>query len=569
MLFLLLVISLIISVVLTLGKSGNNYNKSVFYLGIIILLFFIAEILFVTPFHLIYNDEYIYESAAKTMLYQHEFGICSFSSKLYCVPNTIGFFHEPGGWPFIEAIGFYIFGVNGSVAFGENLLIGIISIIFVFLISGILFDDINAQLMSALIFSFMPLFDLYSRTAIIDMPLLLFELMAIYFSLLYMKTKKFYIGVTAILSAAYALAVKVDGIIIIPILLLVLLSSRYIFSGSEAKKKLIFTGYLIIIFIAVSTPALIFTYIASSHSFGVNVALGQPKFSFAYLANNSIHNALFFLGSYNTVKTNYSYVYHVEFPIEITLVSVIGLISLYKLKLKREMFFLVGWFLIIFLFYSSYYGGGALYGLGADMRYFLSDFACISIIAGIGGAFIISKSINYIKNNLPIFSKRKAYQKLFAVSISIIIIFDSIFQFSYIVSQPPSKIATFSAERADESFLLQQYNKIPPNCTVVTFKPPFWYIMNRSNIYASWLLVTKYNNSLYNISHGCLYFDYGLSCYINYSDEGAPDNYPEICNEIMSKYSTQKIATYHYTNFSWNVTFGLYKLEAKTAKNTT
>ena len=568
--YAVLLAALIIAIAIaapSLAKYSLKIRKrNLEILALIIIAFFASEIIFVTPFHLIYNDEYIYESIAKTMLYQHEFGICSFSSQLYCIPGTIGIFHQPGGWPLIEAVGFSIFGVSNSVAFDTNLLFGALSILLIFLISIELFRDEGAAMLASLIFSFLPLLDTYVRTAIPDVSTMMFELLTIYLGLSYMRTKKTSIGVATVFAASYTLVTKVDGVIVIPMLLLLLISNRNIFEGRAAKRQVKIFGTLIVLFVLVSSPALIFTYIANLHSFGANISAGQTKFGLSYLGNNTVNNALFFLGAYDSIHVSkYNYVYHVEFPVEITLLGIIGLIYLGRRGMRRELLFLVGWFALVFIFYSSYYAGSTLYGLGVDTRYYLADFAALSIMAGVGGSYLYSKVAHGI--NGP--SKNGYVKKQYiAVFLAILIISQSLFQFITIVSLPPSKIATYSAERADESFLLQQYTKIPSGCAVATFKAPFWYVMNKSNVYAAWLPLPEYQQSIQNISHGCLYFDYGISCYINSTAQGGPQNTPSTCNTIMSDYVTQPVSTYNYRQFGWNVTFGLYKLLAKLNETT-
>jgi hypothetical protein len=568
--YVLLLAALILAIVIAFSsivKYLPKINKSSLkILALIIIAFFASELLFVAPFHLIYNDEYIYESIAKTMLYQHEFGICSFSNQLYCIPGTIGFFHQPGGWPLIESLGFSIFGVSSNVAFNTNLVFGALSILLVFMISIELFRDEGAAILSSLVFSFLPLFDTYVRTAIPDVSTMLFELLTIYLGLSYMRTKKTSIGVATVFAASYTLVTKVDGIIVIPILLLLFIANRNIFEGRAARNQIRIFGILAVLFILASTPALIFTYIANSHSFGANISAGQTKFGLSYLGNNTVNNALFFLGTYDSMRVSkYNYVYHVEFPVEITLLGMIGLIYLGRRGMHRELLFLVGWFALVFVFYSSYYAGSTLYGLGVDTRYYLADFASLSIMAGVGGSYLYSKVVHGI--NGP--SKNAYIKKQYiAVFFAILIISQSLSQFITIVSLPPSKIATYSAERADESFLLQQYAKIPSGCAVVTFKAPFWYVMNRSNVYASWLSLPQYQQQIQNISHGCLYFDYGISCYINSTEQGNPQNTRSTCNAIMSEYVIQPVSTYNYKQYGWNVTFGLYKLLSKRNETT-
>jgi len=52
------------------------------------------------------------------------------------------------------------------------------------------------------------------------------------------------------------------------------------------------------------------------------------------------------------------------------------------------------WFLIVFLFYTSYYAGGVNYNAGIDVRYFASAFHVVAILAAYGFLSVL----NFIHN---------------------------------------------------------------------------------------------------------------------------------------------------------------------------
>lgn len=134
------------------------------------------------------------------------------------------------------------------------------------------------------------------------------------------------------------------------------------------------------------------------------------------------------------------------------------------------------------------------------------------------------------------------------------------YQFITITSQPPSTIATYSAQRNNEAFILANYNLIPKNCTVITFKPPLWYVFNRSDIYTTWVNIPQYANNLSIISRGCMYFDYDVDCYIGNSTGTEYLNTESECHALMNNYTVQEIASQNYEKYSWNATWYLYRI---------
>ena len=185
-------IALLVMLGVSLAANANRIlqyfkgiNKRYYKLLLItILLFAFLELAFVQNYHLIYNDEYIYMSMAKTMLMDHLWGICSFSTVTNCVPGTLGFFHQPGGWSLLLAIAFGIFGVNIGVAYATTFVIALVSILLIFLVSYLIFKDERYSLMSSVALASMPLFMSYSRTSIPDISVLMFFLLSIMLSLI-------------------------------------------------------------------------------------------------------------------------------------------------------------------------------------------------------------------------------------------------------------------------------------------------------------------------------------------------------------------------------------------------
>lgn len=538
-------------------KALHGISKSYYiYLAITVFLFIFLEVAFVTPTHLLYNDEYIYVSIAKMFITEHLAAVCSFSNSTMCVPGTAGFIHQPLGWPFIIAIPASILGVSFSLAYALELISSVLSIIFLFYTVYLLFKDQRVAILASAILAFTPLFMRYSMSSILDIPAVTFLLLATLLLATYMRRKSMVVGIAAIFAIAYMLSIKVDMISALAIILLILLLDSDKFEGVDAKKHLKRFFILVVIAVIIILPALLYVYAASQMSFGA--PQGQPNFSFSYLRNYSLENLLFWFGAYDTVYVQqFNSYYYSEFPITYTIFAIIGAVALLRYKKYRLFFIFTLWFLAIFLFYSSYYAGGVNYGAGDDVRYFSSAFPAIAALA----AYSFVSIFDYIKIKKN--SKGRINQKVPKTNYILLIIMlsilfgEAIWLFATVVTIPPLHIYPFAAERYDENFIMQNYQQIPSNCFVLTFKPPLWYILGRGNIYAGWAYSSSYESELLNMSNHCLYFDYSVSCYIN---SAGPPNTEQQCNQVMNTFNMYPIASTQLDNYSWNVTFYLYKI---------
>ena len=524
-----------------------------------VLIFIAIALIFVTPTFMIYNDEYIYGAIAKSMIYNHLAGICSFSSGNYCVPGTEGLFHQPTGFSFIEAIAFLVTGVKIPTMFGLQLIISTLAVILVFYVAYDLFEDYRIAALSSLVLALTPIFMRYARSAVPDMSTTMLGLLSVLLLMEYMRSKRFILGVAAVFAAVYTMTTKVDGVIIIPILMSVLLTYRHNFSGSKAKSQLYSLLALVILLFAVAFPQVMFLLIANQHGFGVNP--GLPKFSYSDFISNLPENILFWFGTYTYATFPYNgvnYIYNVEFPITYTLFAILGAILLVVKKNYRNLALLLLWFLAVFLFYTSYYAGGALYSNGDDIRYFLLAFAPISILASVSTFYIYDAYQKKIRLMHLSQQLRKRISAAILATLLVILFSTSVYQIFAIVAQNPSQYFAFAAERASWEMVESYYHSIPANSMVVSFKPPLWYLLGRSTIYTSWTTMSQYEQEFENLSVNGVYFDYGISC-----DEGARAYYQstaEICANFMAEHKTEPLIILPFDKDSWNTALGIYKV---------
>jgi len=543
-LFILFCIGIAISIKAIKRDTNKIARIDWLVLLLIILSFLLVELLLVKPTFQVYNDEYIQMDIAKTMIINHQIGVCSFATPKGCVPGTLGLFQQSSGWPMLLAIAFYIFGINFSTAFNLVLLLSCFSIIIVFLITYHMIEDPKAALLGAALLAATPLFLTYSRSTVLDISAMPIVLFTIYLSMLYIKYKNFWHGVAAVFVGAFAATMRIELMLFIPIILALLVLPHLL--DFKREKKIFSLLALAVLFIAITFPQLIYVYTSNRvNSFG---APSNQKFSLAYLQDNLIPGILFWFGRYANVYSG-KYVYHDEYPIAYTLFAMVGIAYLVRKKKYSYVFSFSAIFLLILLFFTGFYAGGVFAQAGANLRYYMDDFAIIAILAAIGGKGIYS----WVSSVLHI-DKATKYKSTLLVLILISLFVMPIVYFINIVSQNPANILPFAQDREELRFLLTYYNQVPSNCIVLSFKTPLWYVLNKSTMYAGWFLIDSYRAKAINLSGNCFYLDYSAACNTNNTETN------EACIKIEDEFDLQPIITEEYNKMGWNITIGLYKL---------
>jgi len=544
LLFILLCIGIILSIKAIKKDIERVPRRYWLALLLIILSFLIVELLFVTPTFQIYNDEYIQMDIAKTIITNHQLGICSFATPKGCVPGTLGLFQQSSGWPILLATAFYIFGINFATAFDLVLLLSCFSIIIVFLITYHIVEDPKAALLGAALLAATPLFLTYSRSTVLDISAMPMVLFTIYLSMLYIKYKNFWNGVATVFVSAFATTMRIELMLLIPIMLALLVLPHL--TDFKKEKKIFALLALTVLFIAITFPQLIYVYTSNKiNSFG---APSNQKFSFTYLQGNLIPGILFWFGRYANVYSG-NYVYHDEYPIAYTLFAMAGIAYLVSKKKYGYVFSFSTIFLLIFLFFTGYYAGGVFAQAGANIRYYMDDFAIMAMLAAIGGKSVYSWTLSILHTD-----RAKRYKNMLEALILIALFAMPIVYFLNIVSQNPANIFPFAQDREELRFLLTYYNQVPSNCIVLSFKTPLWYILNKSTMYDGWFLIDSYRSKAINLSNGCIYLDYSAACNTNNSETN------EACIETEDEFNIQPVIAENVDRMGWNITIGLYKI---------
>lgn len=404
-----LIASIILSFknILKIFKKLQFKKKYIVYFLIILLLFVMLELIFIKPIQRVFFDDVIYQSGSLFLLHTGQTIMCNYGTPFNCFSGQL--FHEPIGTSFSLALGFGLFGINRITAYYSQLILAGIGIFCIFLISFILFKNIEISIFTSFIFAINPTLLVWAQPTTSDLEMMVFSLIAILFMLIFIKQKNIKTFSMFGFSLALVTYMKIDAILyllIIPLMYL-LLDNKNILTAIKNNlksivklKNSIYIDFLIILLIIAIVPSLIFTYnqfktapfgfehSKLQNSCNSNILTPHSKFSIEYFKYNICSNIYFWFNEYANKG--------IVQPLIFTIFSIIGILFsiIYK---KREFIAISIWFLVFFGLYTSFYAGAVTYG--SDWRFMLSLIAQSSIFAGIGIFCILFIIKNFIKDH--------------------------------------------------------------------------------------------------------------------------------------------------------------------------
>jgi len=413
----------------------QEFPKKALVLSFLIfcLAFFIRE--FIIPhMHHVYYDEFYYINIAKN-LYHHNILGCTILGDEFNLEMAEKSM-RPGGYSFLLNLVFRIFGNSFGTVFQMSVFLGALSVVTIFWIGYLLFNNIGVGLWGAIVFNFLPPHLKYSGSGSSDIASLFFVLLSILIVLISLKLRKrplFYLALSLNIFSCYIR----PGNIILLFLLTALLISEYK-KGDFGRKELI---PLISIFLLLLIPLIL--QISSM----INIEQINAKNSFLSINNLS-----------NNFLPNLQYLFSHRFY---SLISTIFFLagSIYLFSRKRKLWFLLsGWFLLFYLIYSAYFMGrfSLLFTADSDRHFFLSAIP-FSILAGYGIYSLLLKA------------KPRKLLLIFLILISLII--NSFYATKNIISY------TFNRDVYKETlFLKEAKNKLPKDLYMLCYNPG--YIIN-------------------------------------------------------------------------------------------
>lgn len=301
----------------------------IFFSGLLIRVFIVPHT------HYVYFDEYQHVSRARNVLHSNRLCQCIMGSPEECSSCTLAM-PWPGGYHVFLGSALRLFGDTENVVFNFNAIIGSLSVIVMFLLIYLTFQDSKKALLGALIFNFIPVHLKYSGSASIGVLSIFFVLLSLLFLETYKRKRKYSIFLLALLALYYTLQIRTENFLILLIVLIYTLTQNKDFKNRLSKPKYLIP---IFIFLILSMPLIKLIHFGTTRS---NAPGYQQSFSdhLKNLKNFLPGNLFFFINPrFNSI-----------------LLSFICLFGAKKLHSedKKKLIVYSLFFFLFFSFYSSY-----------------------------------------------------------------------------------------------------------------------------------------------------------------------------------------------------------------------
>ena len=297
------------------------------------------------------TDGYVYQTSAQLwLLHGNYVKSCALGNQIDC--RLFEQVLAPPGYPFIIALVHLIFGIHSLNASVISAILSSLTILLAFLIAYLLWGREEIGLYSALIFSLIPLNILYSQTGEARPTGLFFVGLTVLFYLLALKNNKFITWLLTIVSLSYAIYVRQESYILLPLLFIFFTILKWkdikiffvnIIKKKEENLKLIFKIiFLFLVFLGLQIPVLKWLLINNPFS----TYPGGGFFTLHYKVFK-IHSELIFRQLFNQSPMEPIFHYNI-------IISAIFLIAALFLIISRKKnhLFIVCLFLAYFVLYS-------------------------------------------------------------------------------------------------------------------------------------------------------------------------------------------------------------------------
>ena len=414
------------------GPFKKIQSKTFLLLFLIIASGFILRMWFVPHTPHVYFDEFEHLNIAQNMAFNGKFFETLMGTDRF--PQAHAFPVWPGGYHSILARAFSVFGDSESVAYNVSTLFGSLSILFIFLITYLLFHSQKIALYTAFLFSVVPAHLKYSGTASLEVPSLFFILLTYFSALIYLEwanTKTLFLLASFTVFTFYMRPENSILIVFVPFFI-------FLFAGKNKYNK----GKVIRhILFALPLLLLAIPYLAQMQ---VNLAMPPwEAWSRTFFERMS--------RLYEQLPSNLFFWFSGFTSLPITLLAIIGFLFLLKKNRRTALFFSI-WFIFFLLLYSQHLSASFINNPDGD-RFSLPLYLTTVIFAGFG----LFETINLLKINK--------------------IVLFLLLSFLFIEAFSPLRLSlsqTFSRDVYKEhQFILENKDRIPEDMYVITWTPPF------------------------------------------------------------------------------------------------
>ena len=446
---------------------------------IVLLLVFLVGFslrVFVAPHtHRLYFDEDMYLEMGQNIVRSGRAVVCQYGTPDKCYSWIYN--KEPAGYPFLISTCF-LFGNIETPAYYFTAIISSLTILTVFFIAYLLFENKKISLFSTLIFVLIPVAIRWAPTTSTDTVFMFFSGLVVFAFLSYFKNSSNRLLLFSFASLAYAIQIRPEGILLIFIVMFMFIFfKRNLFSMIGKKWFLI----IFVIFLLLIVPHLLHLNSVKEDNWGSS----QNKLGLEYVSGNLYDNGMFFFE--NT-----------RFPV---VFSIFALIGLFLYRFWKESLFLVLWFVLFFGLYLLFYAGSFNYGV--DVRYSLTMYPPVAILGGCG-AFLIADTLNKFVAELV----DRKWSSMISIVVVILVISASFFPFISFVSSNGEK--AWDA-RLHHDFLVEKMKELDDDSWIITLVPSIVLINGKNAIDPNFLRDQEKLNKLLT-KNTSIYFYEGYWC---------------------------------------------------------
>ena len=444
----------------------------------LLLIFLVGSSLrvFVAPHtHRLYFDEDMYLNMGQNIARGGRDVVCRYGTPEECYDWIYN--KEPSGYPFLISTCF-LFGNGETSTHYFTAILSSLTILTVFFIAYLLFENKKISFFSTLIFVLIPIAIRWAPTTSTDTVFMFFSGLVVFAFLLYFRTSSNRLLLFSFASLAYAIQIRPEGILLIfVVIVMFIFFKRNLFSIIGKKWFLI----VFVIFLLLMVPHLLHLNSVKEDNWGSS----QNKLGSEYISENLYDNGMFFFDN-------------ARFPV---VFSIFALIGLFLYRFWKESLFLVLWFILFFGLYLLFYAGSFNYGV--DVRFSLTMYVSIAILGGCG-AFLIADNLNKFMAKLV----NKKWHSMVGIAVVILIISVSFFPFIGFVSSTGEK--AWDA-RLHHDFLVEKMKELDDDSWIITLVPSIVLINGKNAIDPNFLRDQEKLNKLLT-KNTSIYFYEGYWC---------------------------------------------------------
>jgi 4-amino-4-deoxy-L-arabinose transferase-like glycosyltransferase len=339
---------------------------------------------------------------------------------------------QPYAYPHLLSVAYRLFGVHEATAFAVNAVAMAATVLAVYLLAWLLFDDRIAAWFAALIMALTPQQIVWSATAAVEPTASLACVTALLCAALFLRSRSTAALAATACAAAYAIQFRPESPLVLAIAGVLLWRTLRAEIGST---RVWWCGLL---FAALATVHVGHLVAVRNENWGAS----EARLSLEYVIPNLRVNGWFYFGDW-------------RFPIAFTLLAIAGLSGR---GFGRARLALVGYFAVFFVMDLLFYAGS--YNYGADVRYSLLTYPPIAILAGLGA------------RRLWLFVSRMPH----GINARAAVAGALVFQFMWYLPGVRATTQEAWAARADVRFARSFVRNLPANSFVLTHNPGMFHV---------------------------------------------------------------------------------------------